>query len=189
MACYGCGAAEGSSVQLCPACIAKRRSARSTEVVENIFKPTGGPDPLTIILQSPLLQLIATIVFYFLLYTYFSHAGPVIRFGPVAAALFAGMVLCSAIGVVTWILFWVKLVVFEPYWALGSLILPALVYRFVLINWHEYKIYFTIHIAAIVASVVIGCILADWLNMEFLEVFSVYQLFTHGHDVELGARY
>ena len=57
--------------------------------------------------------------------------------------------------VITWICFLLGLFVTEPVWAIASIPIPVLVYRYVMKTWDDTKFVFVLHLTALVTAVAV----------------------------------
>lgn len=183
MSCYGCGSANGSTFKLCPACLAERK-LQHAQTKQNVLQLHRGDesDPFLKFMSSTVAKLIAAGVLVTAIFGYLLLQGPVAEFGMLATAIFAAMVSCYLISVLTWALFWMRALVHDIFWAIACTIIPCLVYRYVILRWQEREVraYFIVHLLSLLLSGVLTFALSVQLQAPPLEVFKLYSFYING---------
>lgn len=152
--CYGCGSAEGSSIKLCPRCIADRKAAQAARTLE----ARGGPkslqsfEPRLTVFNSSLLRFLAAALFYSIIFLLFALWGPVKDREPTLNLLIAGAFASYILSVLTWLLLWMELLVDDLFWAIIALVLPLVLYIHILINPGRIRLLFLSHLTLFTVS-------------------------------------
>lgn len=172
--CYECGSEAGTSLQLCPECIEKHKAARS-ERIQNVgdeFRPKD--DVFDVLIHSAWVQSAAALTLFTTIFVVLLFKGPYAAYGVSAAGGFALMVSAGIISFGLMVLFWSRMLVLSPMYALVSIFFPFVVYRYVYFNWEDraVKIATGIHVATLCAAILGAQFLASALGIPMYEVLS-----------------
>lgn len=147
--CYSCGSPQGAMTALCPACLQrnemKRQQLKDALYVESSFRETPF---LFRIHYYPSVQFLLVLVLFALVVTLYITFPDFSRETTVSILLRALRTTAAFVVIVTWVFFWVTLCIIEPIWGLASILLPFLVYKFVIMKWDEVKYVFVWNCAA-----------------------------------------
>jgi hypothetical protein len=181
MPCYQCGSPDGSTLQLCPACIEKNRLEKlqaRRDILE--YEPQG--DLVHDLMRDPWLKAtgvfqLVTALFVLLLFT-----GPVARYGIWASFLFASATAIGLVALLILIFLWIRMLMHDTMWAVVSLLFPGFIYRYVIVNWEqkEVKIFFFIQAFCTLLSLFLTQVLANHLGTHFLSVYFMLQDYLYG---------
>lgn len=184
MGCYRCGSEQGDESRLCPNC-AERRMAERRGRVDEMREEYQAVDTAHEVFQSPLVRGAACVAAVMIGCIVSLLGGPFAKSGAGPSLVFGGMLGFAAISAVTWAFFWMRLMVMEPTWALASFLFPGFVYRYVMLEWDESRVYFFIHIGCVVLTLLSAGLLSSITDKAVWEILSIYQLYTHGQSAEV----
>ncbi|MBX7144388.1 MAG: hypothetical protein K1X79_08065 [Oligoflexia bacterium] len=185
MSCYSCGSPRGESFKLCPECIAKRKLERANVRAEALGRYRNSkPDQVERVIDSAWAKVLAIIALAGFLFVYLLKNGPLSHYGSLASLLFAGMLSCFAIATFVWALLWTKMVIFDTMWAIASLLIPCLVYRYVYLRWDESdtRKYFFTHAATLITTVILCYALSVKLDISMYDTARLYHFYTSGQN-------
>lgn len=185
MSCYGCGSPKGDSFKLCPECIARRKIERANIRAEALGRYRDSkPDTVDAVLSSGAVRIIAILVVAAFLFVYLLQHGPLTKYGSLASLLFAGMLTCFSISTLVWVLLWAKMIIFDTMWAVASLLLPCLVYRYVYLRWDEpdTRKYFYTHVLSMFVTGILCYALSVKLDISFVDTAKLYLYYTQGQE-------
>ena len=186
MSCFQCGSTLGAASRLCPDCIQRNKAAHQAKL-EQIRNPSVtevGDDLGYKLFTMPIFRIIGVGLILVAFFLFFLFFGPIKDKGPLASFLWSAMLTCSAVSFLTWGLFWFRTLILEPIWAIMSIFMPLLIWRYIFINWEDTKAIFFIHIACLVLSVCFAVLLAKQLHLPIGQVLFISSAYQHGQEVQ-----
>ena len=170
--CYNCGSGDGTAVHLCVDCI-QSNQARAAQFRSDFREKPANTDLIFVATQSLWLRaLILGAVFCGAVATFFLISPFRAIEQDYFALMFALLGVLTAAATLTWICFFVGLLINDTMWAVATLIMPCLVYRYVWLRWEEagMRWLFISHIAAVGSSFAVSVILSNDLGVSSAEL-------------------
>jgi hypothetical protein len=138
-------------------------------------------------MRTASIYILGTTVVLCLLTAFFLATGPVRSEGPAAAGAFALTAALTLIYFCTYGLFWTRLIVLEPLWAMGCFIMPCLVWKYVKLQWHEsqVRILSIIHFGSMPLILLSFAVLAKATDLSYLETAALFSSYVHGEEINI----
>ena len=168
MACRNCGDPEVQDNFLCDKCIeenlAKGRERRTGFIYEDELKS----NPVLTVLDNQHFQVMALLIGTSALFLCAYFFNPFQQEDTTISLLFASSVSMFALSFIIWIIFMVRMFAYDPMWGIACIFIPGLVYRYVIINFHEVKYLFFLHVVTGIATIILVVMLKRQLiNLVF----------------------
>ena len=152
MACYNCRSASGTSASLCPDCRENNRLRKEGNIEAFRTAPAQGGVSVAVYrgLNSPIVWLAFVVALFTATatFTLFSSYGT--RVSTLEAMMWALLLTSLIVNLFCWALFWMNMVISEPFWALACFIVPLLIYRYVFLRFDECKWTVITHVFCII---------------------------------------